>query len=181
MKRKSKKNPEFEELNFGLDDLKDTDIPGVKFLDITEAVNRVVKEWSIKTGVVVIQTKHTTTGVVEILVQENEEGLVMHDIPQYYIKEKVRPEWERLRKRKYQHDNWKRIKALGGKEPRNGARHLLAASLTKPSLKKDLPLNVHKGALDLGTWQSVLLFVDFDAAPHHPGRRIGIVVKREAQ
>lgn len=171
---RKKRATEYDAFSLGTEDLIETGIPGIKYRDITPHINRIIDKWNVRDGIVSIQTKHTTAGLV-LLVQENEAGLVKHDIPKYYIDEKLRPEWKRLRDRRYAHDREERIAALGGNEPRNGVSHLLAASLSKPTIAD---LNIHKGALDLGTWQSVLLFVDFDAAPHHPGRDISICVER---
>lgn len=166
---------EYDIINVGLRDLLDTEIPGIKYRDITPEIIRLIDRRNIQDGILNIQTKHTTTGLA-LLVQENESGLLQNDLVKRYICEKLRPEWERLRRYEFEHDREERIVALGGSEPRNGLSHALAADrdLCQPSIL----WNVHRGALDLGTWQSVLLFVDFDSGPHHPGRQISIVVQR---
>ncbi|MDO8558437.1 MAG: YjbQ family protein [bacterium] len=169
-------------LNVGLHELLPTEFEHIKFIDLTPHLNGVIKHLEIQNGIVNIQVKHTTAGFLPMLcVQENEEGLVRHDLPEFAL-DFMRKIFAWGEGRNFVHDREERIQSLGGTEPRNALSHLLARTFpcSVPGEVKDgsLHLNVHKNLLDLGTYQSVLLFVDFDAAPHHPGREISIVVER---
>ncbi len=177
-----RKDTDHSTLNVGLHELLPTKFPRVKYIDLTPHLNKVIRHLKIQNGIVNIQVKHTTTGLLpRLCVQENEEGLVKHDLPDFTI-DFIRKVLAWGKDRSFIHDREERIQSLGGKEPRNAISHLLARAFPTSELGEVkngvFCLNVHKQLLDLGTYQSVLLFVDFDAAPHHPGREISIVVER---
>lgn len=113
--------------------------------NITRAVAKIVAASRVKEGVAVIQTKHTTTGLI---VNENEAGLLEFDFPRFLAR--IIPE------EGYRHDCEERLRALTD-EPANGASHVrsLVAGATS------LSLIVHEGVLTLGSWQAIL-FLDFD-------------------
>jgi secondary thiamine-phosphate synthase enzyme len=107
----------------------------VEFRDVTREVEETVRESGIKSGVAIIFTPHTTTG---IFMNENEGGL-KKDLEK--ILERLIPE-----RGDYMHDE----------VDYNAYAHLrsiiLGASLTVP---------VENGRLMLGTWQSIFL-AEFD-------------------
>jgi len=106
-----------------------------ELIDITTEVNGIVKRKSVDSGICVIFTKHTTTGII---INENEAGL-KHDIA--VLLNTLIPKGKG-----YLHD---RIDD-------NAHAHLrsvvLGSSVTIP---------VEKGTLALGTWQSIF-FVECD-------------------
>jgi len=133
-------------------------------LNITQMIEEVIAESGFSEGHVVIQTKHTTTGllmedeekdVVALLVQEDERGL-MHDLLE--VLERLVPQDQY-----YEHDDFiKRTENIGPDERKNAASHLKASFL-----KESVTLTFEGGQLSKGTWQSVLFF-DFDAAGRPP-------------
>lgn len=118
----------------------------MEFVDITESVDRVVAAAGLRLGVVSIQTRHTTTG---LLVNEHEPRLL----------EDLAALFERLVPAAVPsaHDDFaRRPGPLPLVERRNGHAHCRAALL-----RASEHLHVRDGALDLGRWQR-LFFVDFD-------------------
>jgi len=117
-------------------------------LNITQLVQEAIGESGFAEGHVIIQTKHTTTGL-GLLVQEDERGL-MDDFLR--LLERIVPEGDY-----YRHDDFsKRTENLGPEERKNAVSHLRA--LFFPT---SLTLVFRNRQLQLGPWQSVLLF-DFD-------------------
>ncbi|WP_456453825.1 secondary thiamine-phosphate synthase enzyme YjbQ [Thermococcus sp.] len=107
-----------------------------EIVDITGEVQRLVWKSGITEGIVVVFTRHTTTG---LLINENENGLLLD------IKEKMEeliPEGAG-----YAHD---RIDS-------NAHSHLRAGLLLNP----EVIVPVEEGELVLGTWQRIL-FVELD-------------------
>ena len=118
----------------------------VEFVDLTAALAAAVKGLGLLDGVVVLQTRHTTTG---ILVNEHEPGLL----------EDLEAMFERLAPASipYAHDDpGRRTVNVGPEERRNGHAHCRAALL-----RTSESVAVSCGTLALGRWQRVFL-VDFD-------------------
>ncbi|WP_456394927.1 secondary thiamine-phosphate synthase enzyme YjbQ [Thermococcus sp.] len=107
-----------------------------EIVDITGDVQRLVWKSGITEGIVVVFTRHTTTG---LLINENENGLLLD------IKEKMEeliPEGAG-----YAHDSI----------DSNAHSHLRAGLLLNP----EVIVQVEEGELVLGTWQRIL-FVELD-------------------
>jgi secondary thiamine-phosphate synthase enzyme len=118
----------------------------VEFVDVTDAVTASLRGWSAGTGLVNIQTLHTTTGIV---VNESE-PLLLSDFA--LALDRLAPRWAR-----YHHDDFvRRTVNLTEHERVNGHAHCQALVLP-PSVC----LNVVDGALVLGRWQRVF-FADLD-------------------
>jgi secondary thiamine-phosphate synthase enzyme len=119
----------------------DTEHP-TQFVDVTDQVEALVMGTEIQTGLVNIQTLHTTTAVV---VNEHE-PLLLADMSD--LLERVAP-----RDASYRHDdvNLRSVNAVVD-ERSNGHSHCRALLLA-PSVC----LNVANGRLQLGTWQRVFL------------------------
>jgi secondary thiamine-phosphate synthase enzyme len=116
-----------------------TDRPTV-FVDLTSRIETLVAEAGMGTGLVNIQTRHTTTAIV---VNEHE-PLLLGDFAN--LLEQTAP-----RLAAYRHDSFAR--ARGGRdEPANGHAHCRALLLC-PSAS----LNVTGGQLQLGRWQRIFL------------------------
>lgn len=118
------------------------------FCDLTEAVDKFIKESKIKNGLVNVQSKHTSSAVY---VNENE-PLLMKDFQQ---------NWEKLfsPSAKYSHDDFKiRTVNMCKGECQNGHSHCNAVLLDT-----SVTLNVVGGKLDFGTWQRIF-FVELDRA-----------------
>lgn len=116
-----------------------------EFVDVTDAVVRAVAEAGIDTGIVNVQTTHTTTAV-----------LVNEDEP--LLREDFRALLARLAPLgvAYRHDDLPRRRDIPPGEPRNGHAHCRALLLPT-----SVCLNVVDGRPALGRWQRVFL-VEFD-------------------
>jgi secondary thiamine-phosphate synthase enzyme len=118
----------------------------LEFIDVTGLIVELVHESGVRSGIVNIQTKHTTTAIV---VNENE-PLLLEDMRK--ILEKLAP-----KDGEYQHNDFeiRTVNLLPG-EDENGHSHckamLLGASET---------LNIVDGAIQLGQWQRIF-FVELD-------------------
>jgi secondary thiamine-phosphate synthase enzyme len=122
----------------------------LEFVDITEAISRVVGEAGLVEGLVVAQTRHTTTGV---LINEHE-PLLLADLEALF--ERLVPEAAA-----YAHDDFsRRTVNIAPGERRNGHAHCRAALLRTSEC-----VPVQDGRLNLGRWQRVFL-VDFDGGQH---------------
>ena len=113
-----------------------------QFIDLTDEIETLVVESGIETGLVNIQTLHTTTAVIV-----NElEPLLLADIAA--MLESLAP-----RGAAYGHDNLslRTVNCVLGERP-NGHSHC-RAFLLSPSVS----LNVIDGRVQLGRWQRVLL------------------------
>ncbi len=110
------------------------------FIDITEKIQKKIKETGIKNGVINIQSLHTT---MAIIINEAE-PLLISDLK--ILLEKMAP-----RTYKYLHDNFKiRTVHMHPNEPINGHAHVKAAYLPSSAF-----LNIVKNHLQLGRWQRV--------------------------
>src|SRR5262249_29451503 len=118
----------------------------VEFVDITPLVARAVCDAGLAAGVAMIQTRHTTTG---LLVNENE-PLLLTDLEAFFARVAEAPGG-------YAHDDFRRRTVnLMPYERKNGRAHCCASLL-----RTSESVSVVDGALDLGRWQRVFL-VEFD-------------------
>ena len=113
-----------------------------EFIDLTDLMARVVVESGVRTGILNIQSLHTTTAIVinehEPLLLTDFEALLERTAPQFAA---------------YRHDdNHARTVNLTAAERPNGHAHCRALFL--PS---SLCLNISDGHLTLGTWQRIFL------------------------
>ena len=127
----------------------DTQRP-VEFVDITPLLAQAVCEAGLAFGLVMVQTRHTTTG---LLVNENE-PLLMTDLETFFARVAATPGG-------YAHDDFRRRTVnLTPYERKNGHAHCCAALLRTSEC-----VSVVGGMLDLGRWQRVFL-VEFDGGQH---------------
>jgi secondary thiamine-phosphate synthase enzyme len=118
----------------------------LEFVDVTASLSRAVQEVGLIDGLVVAQTRHTTTG---LLINEHE-PLLLADFEALF--ERLAPAGAA-----YGHDDFsRRTVNLTPGERRNGHAHCRAALLRT---SEHVP--VRAGTLTLGRWQRVFL-VDFD-------------------
>jgi secondary thiamine-phosphate synthase enzyme len=118
----------------------------VEFVDITPLVWRAVREAGLVVGLAMVQTRHTTTG---LLVNENE-PLLLTDFEAFFAGVATAPGG-------YGHDDFRRRTVnLVANERKNGHAHCCAALL-----RTSESVSVVDGALDLGRWQRIFL-VEFD-------------------
>lgn len=118
----------------------------VEFVDITGQVAAALDARGAGTGLVNLQTLHTTTG----LVVNEAEPLLLSDFA--FTLDRVAPRWAA-----YHHDDFvRRTVNLTDGERVNGHAHCQALVLPSSSC-----LNVAAGALVLGRWQRVF-FVELD-------------------
>jgi secondary thiamine-phosphate synthase enzyme len=118
----------------------------VEFVDVTAALSSLVAGLDMDAGVLTVQTRHTTTG---LMINEHE-PLLLGDL---------RAMFERLvpASLPYAHDDFgRRTVNLGPGERCNGPAHCRAALL-----RTSETLPIAGGALTLGRWQRVFL-VEFD-------------------
>lgn len=114
----------------------------LKFIDFTDQLAEVVRDSGIRTGLVNVQTRHTTTAV---MVNENE-PLLQEDMRR--ILERLAPQ-----DRAYLHDDFSvRTVNMCPDEEKNGHSHCKAMFLRTSEI-----LNVAQGELQLGQWQRVFL------------------------
>jgi secondary thiamine-phosphate synthase enzyme len=128
-----------------------------EFIDVTDRLSAVVAEAGLVHGLLVVQTRHTTTG---LLVNEAEPRL-LEDLAGRLAC------WAPL-DLPYAHDDLSRrtVNVLDGRERRNGHAHCRAALF-----RSSETLIVEAGRLCLGRWQR-LLFVECDG----PQRRELVVM-----
>lgn len=130
---------------------------GPEFIDLTERIAGIVTNSGVQFGIVNIQTRHTTTG---IMVNENE-PLLREDIER--MLECVAPA-----DAAYSHDDLnRRTVNLSPGEPENGHSHCRAALVGASET-----LNVVEGRMDLGQWQRIFL-VELDSSRD---RQISVLV-----
>jgi len=123
----------------------DTQRP-VEFVDITPLLSQAVRAAGLLTGLTMVQTRHTTTGV---LINENE-PLLLTDLEAFFARVATAAGG-------YAHDDFcRRTVNLTPHERTNGSAHCRAALLRTSEC-----VAVVNGALDLGRWQRVFL-VEFD-------------------
>ncbi len=114
-------------------------------IDITEIVEKQVREKNIEKGIVSITTKHTTTA---IRVNENE-CLLMKDIYEFFDKLVTK-------NKDYFHDDISKRKDCPKDEPKNAHAHLKALLM---GASETLP--IQDGKLVLGKWQRIF-FIELD-------------------
>jgi secondary thiamine-phosphate synthase enzyme len=118
----------------------------VEFIDITDRLQAVVARAGIGCGLLHLQTRHTTTGIV---VNEHE-PLLLEDMRE--LLDRIAPAGQR-----YRHDDLsRRTVNLVPDERRNGHAHGQALVL-----RASESLHIVNGALWLGRWQRVF-FVELD-------------------
>ena len=118
----------------------------MQFMDVTRLIEAAVQHAGLHSGIVTVQTRHTTTGV---LINEYE-PLLLTDL---------RAMFERLAPARfdYAHDDFlRRTVNLTADERPNGHAHCRAALLRSCET-----VSVRQGLLELGRWQRVI-FVEFD-------------------
>lgn len=118
----------------------------VEFIDVTDRLAAFVARAGVSCGLLHLQTRHTTTGIV---VNEHE-PLLLEDLSD--VLDRIAPARQR-----YRHDDLsRRTVNLVPNERRNGHAHGQALVL-----RASESLHVVDGALWLGRWQRVF-FVDLD-------------------
>lgn len=114
----------------------------LQFVDLTDRLTSIVSQSGVAHGVINIQTRHTTTGIV---INEHE-PLLLSDMKQ--LLERLVPENEN-----YEHDNFEiRTTNLTPDERRNGYAHCRALFL-----RASESLNIVDHKIHLGTWQRIFL------------------------
>jgi len=113
----------------------------IEFIDITEAVGEAVHRCGVSGGLVHVQSRHTTTGIV---VNENEE-LLLEDF------RRLLEEWA-PRGAAYRHNDLAARAAVPPGERPNADAHARALLLGHSET-----LEVEEGRLSLGRWQRVFL------------------------
>jgi secondary thiamine-phosphate synthase enzyme len=120
-----------------------------EFVDLTPALVALVQSLGVRDGLLTVQTRHTTTGV---MINEHE-PLLLNDLKAMF--ERLAPAG------RYAHDDFERRTVnLTPDERVNGHAHCRAALLRT---SESLP--IVNGALTLGRWQRVFL-VEFDGPRH---------------
>jgi secondary thiamine-phosphate synthase enzyme len=118
----------------------------MEFVDLTASLSGLVEALAIRDGVLTVQTRHTTTG---LMINEHE-PLLLDDLKAMF--ERLVPA-----EASYAHDDFScRTVNLGPNERRNGHAHCRAALLRT---SESIP--IRDGRLTLGRWQRVFL-VEFD-------------------
>ena len=118
----------------------------LEFVDITDVLSRTVNEVGLVEGLLIVQTRHTTTG---LMINEHE-PLLLADFEALF--ERLAPV-----SAVYAHDDFsRRTVNIAPGERRNGHAHCRAALLGASE-----SVTVSGGRLSLGRWQRVFL-VDFD-------------------
>ena len=117
----------------------------VEFVDVTDALSRTAAETGLMDGLLMVQTRHTTTG---LMINEHE-PLLLTDLEAMF--ERLVPAAAA-----YQHDDFSCRSNVAPGERRNGHAHCRAAFLRTSEC-----VAVANGRLALGRWQRVFL-VDFD-------------------
>ena len=131
------------------------------FVDVTDQLEQVVSASEVLCGTVVVQTSHTTTG----LVVNEHESLLLVDFET--LLERVAPRGEA-----YWHDEMSLRSGVPASEPRNGHAHCRALLLPT-----SVSLIVQEGRLALGQWQRVFL-VELDGPRE---RTLSVLVSGEVR
>jgi secondary thiamine-phosphate synthase enzyme len=113
----------------------------VQFIDLTALVAERVRRSGVEEGMVTVQSRHTTAG---LLVNENE-PLLLEDLQD--LLERWAPASAR-----YRHNDLEARGPAAADEKPNGHAHARALFL-----QASVCLNVTRGGIDRGEWQSVLL------------------------
>lgn len=120
----------------------------LQFVDLTAALRQFVEDSGFLNGILNVQTRHTTTGII---VNENE-PLLLEDLKKCL--ERLAPSTV-----SYRHDDFDiRTENLTPDERPNGHAHCKALFL-----RSSETLNIYNGELDLGRWQRVFL-IELDGA-----------------
>jgi len=114
--------------------------------DITDRVNKVIKESGIKEGIILVQAQHTTTGII---VNENEPN-ALEDIIEHMDNQAPFDAG-------YKHDDPSLRKDCPEDEPKNCDAHIKVSCYSQSSVS----WSVHDGKLELGRYQR-LMFQEFD-------------------
>lgn len=110
------------------------------FIDVTEKIQKKIKESGIKEGIINIQSLHTTMAVIV----NEAEPLLIEDMKK--VLEKMAP-----RTYKYMHDNFEiRTVHMHPNESVNGHSHVKAMYLPTSTF-----VNIIKNKLQLGEWQRI--------------------------
>lgn len=110
------------------------------FIDITDKIQKKIKEAGIKNGIINIQSMHTTMAVIV----NEAEPLLIEDMKK--LLEKLAP-----RTYQYMHDNFEiRTVNMCDGECANGHAHNKALHLPTSAM-----MNIIKNGLQLGTWQRI--------------------------
>ena len=121
-------------------------VHATQFMDVTRLIETAVQQAGLYSGIVTVQTRHTTTG---ILINEYE-PLLLADFRAMF--ERMAPA-----RFEYAHDDFlRRTVNLTADERPNGHAHCRAALL-----RSSETVSVRQGLLELGRWQRVI-FVEFD-------------------
>ena len=130
---------------------------GLQFIDLTEAIRAIVVQSGIEDGIVNIQTRHTTTGVI---VNEHE-PLLLEDMRR--VLARVVPSYDY-----YLHNDFEiRTVNMTPDECPNGHAHCQALFLSS-----SVTLNMLQGELQLGQWQRIF-FIELD---HARPRTVSVMV-----
>lgn len=132
-----------------------------QFIDLTARIEALVGASGITTGMVAVQSMHTTTGVI---VNEHE-PLLLQDF--LTLLETLVPAHGR-----YRHDDMTRRENVPADEPANGHAHCRALLLPTSTI-----VTVANGRLVLGRWQRIFL-VELDGPRD---RQLSIVVYGEVR
>jgi secondary thiamine-phosphate synthase enzyme len=129
----------------------------LQFIDITEQIIELARESGIETGLVNIQTRHTTTAIVV----NEAEPLLLED---------MRKTLDRVASpaRYYQHNDFS-IRTVNMEEEETGNGHSHCQALF---LRTSETLNLVNGALQLGRWQRVF-FIELD---HSRERTVSVMI-----
>jgi thiamine phosphate synthase YjbQ (UPF0047 family) len=144
--------------------LKEIKFPSTKstyFLDLTDDINALIKKSKVKNGLAVINSKHTTLGLI---VNEIAEPNLLEDILEHT--QKAVPEDKRstraIKNYKYPTTDYKHrcqdnpyCKEID--EDYNAAAHIRSISYSQPTIT----LPIKRGVLALGTYQRIAVF-EFD-------------------
>jgi secondary thiamine-phosphate synthase enzyme len=131
-----------------------------EFIDVTAALTALVESLGVRDGVLTVQTRHTTTG---LMINEHE-PLLLQDLKAMF--ERLVPAGP------YEHDDFERRTVnLTPDERVNGHAHCRAALLRT---SESIP--IVDGALTLGRWQRVFL-VEFDG-PRRREVSVSITARR---
>lgn len=114
---------------------------GIDLFDITEAVSRCLQESGIQQGIMTVTSQHTTTALA---INEYEERLL--DDMRFFCDRLVPPCG------RYLHNDI-HLRDCPEDEPENAHSHILAMLLSSSEV-----IPVVAGKLQMGQWQSVILF-----------------------
>ena len=129
----------------------------LQFIDITEQIIELARESGIQTGLVNIQTRHTTTAIV---VNEGE-PLLLEDMKKTLDRVASPDQY-------YQHNDFS-IRTVNMEEEETGNGHSHCQALF---LRTSETLNLVNGDLELGRWQRVF-FIELD---HARERMVSILI-----